>query len=213
MGSVRLPRVQAAMAAPCSNSGVCRPGDPSCGCPARSLPPTDQPRLPCAPTEANLPALKQYILDRYSSSTFNTCEKQKLPLISGSPPLELHVDPEAKPVACHIPASVPLHWQEQVRAGLERDVQLGVLERVPLNTPARWQSRMVCATKHDGSPRRTVDYSQLNAHCPSKLTTPLTPGTWPPPSRRGRGRPSWTTGMATTACPSPRRRTRSSPPL
>ena len=74
MGSVRLgPRVQAAQAMPCSNNGVCHPGDTACGCPARSLPPTDQPRLPCAPTEANLPVLKQYILERYSSSTFNTC--------------------------------------------------------------------------------------------------------------------------------------------
>ena len=34
MGSVRLPRIQAAMAVPCSNNGVCHPGDPVCGCPA-----------------------------------------------------------------------------------------------------------------------------------------------------------------------------------
>ena len=169
------PRVQASTASPCSNNGVCSAGELNCSCPTRCLPPKDSPRLPCAATEANLPMLKRYILDRYRSSTFNTCEKQKLPLISGSPPLELHVDPTAKPVACHIPASVPLHWQEAVRAGLERDVNLGVLERVPLNTPARWQSRMVCAAKHDGSPRRTVDYGPLNTHCPRQTHHTVNP--------------------------------------
>ena len=168
-------RVQASTAPPCSNNGVCDIGDINCKCPTRSLPPTDTPRLPCPATEANLPKLKQYILDRYRSSTFNTCEKQKLPLISGSPPLELHVDPTAKPVACHVPASVPLHWQEPVRAGLDRDVNLGVLERVPLNTPARWQSRMVIAAKHDGSPRRTVDYGPLNSHCPRQTHHTVNP--------------------------------------
>ena len=54
-------------------------------------------------------------------------------------------------------------------------MQLGVLERVPLNTPARWQSRMVCAAKHDGSPRRTVDYSQLNTYCPRQTHHTVNP--------------------------------------
>ena len=50
-------------------------------------------------------------------------------------PLELHVDPAAKPVACHKPTPVPLHWKKQVKADLDRDVALRVLEKVPDNTP------------------------------------------------------------------------------
>ena len=44
-------------------------------------------------------------------------------------PLELHVDPTAKPVAIHKPALVPLHWQDKVYADLERDVRIGVTLR------------------------------------------------------------------------------------
>ena len=54
--------------------------------------------------------------------------------MTGSP-LQLHVDPEAAPVACHKVVPVPLHWREQVKADLERDVRIGVLEKLPDNTP------------------------------------------------------------------------------
>ena len=45
-------------------------------------------------------------------------------------PLPLHVDPDTRPVAVHKPALVPIHWQDKVYADLERDVRIGVLERV-----------------------------------------------------------------------------------
>ncbi|CAC5409692.1 unnamed protein product [Mytilus coruscus] len=35
-------------------------------------------------------------------------------------PLQLHVDPNATPVAVHKPALVPIHWQDKVYADLER---------------------------------------------------------------------------------------------
>ena len=123
-------------------------------------------RLPCEPTVQNLPLIKKYILDRYSSSAFNICEHQPLPLMKGSEPLKLHVDPSATPTAIKTPAQVPLAWHDAVRAGLERDVRLGVLERVPLNTPDTWCSRMHLTPKPDGSPRRVVDYTHLNKHAP-----------------------------------------------
>ena len=144
--------------------------------PYQELPPSQPVQLPCALTEENIPQLEQLIKQRYRASAFNTCTRQRIPTLSGSPPLELHVGPEIQPVACHKPAVVPLHWQEAVREGLERDVRLGVLEQVPLNTPVRWQSRMVCTPKHDGSPRRTVDYNVVNTHCPRQ--THFTPSPW-----------------------------------
>ena len=79
-------------------------------------------------------------------------------------PLRLYVDPDAKPYAVHKPAIIPIHWQEQVFNDLERDVRLGVLEKLPQNTPVTWCSRMVVAPKADGSPRRTVDLQHLNRH-------------------------------------------------
>ena len=71
----------------------------------------------------------------------------------------------AKPVNVRTPAPVALHWQEKVREDLERDVALGVLEKVPYNEATKWCFRMVCTRKHDNSPRRTVDLSPLNKYC------------------------------------------------
>ena len=85
---------------------------------------------------------QQYLLDYYNSSTFNTCEHQTLPLMEG-PPMRLMIDPHASPTAHHSPIPVPLHWQDDVKVGLDRDVRLGVLEPVPIGEPATWYHRMV----------------------------------------------------------------------
>ena len=161
---------------PCSNSGVVTDGEKPCSCPKRALPPEKLPDLPCAPTPENLPRLKQFLLNHYADSAFNVCEHQPLPLLQNSPPLKLHVNPEATPRAVHKPATVPLHWHEAVFAGIQRDVRLGVLEPVPLNTPVGWQARMHITAKHDGSPRRTVDYQNLNSASPRQ--THHTPSPW-----------------------------------
>ena len=46
--------------------------------------------------------------------------------------MRLMVDPNAEPVANHTPIPVPLHWQDDVKAGLDQDVSLGVLVPVPV---------------------------------------------------------------------------------
>ena len=161
---------------PCTNSGVVMPTDQPCSCPKRELPSSTPASLPCPPTEENLPKLKQWLLDRYASSTFNVCEHQPLPMMKSSPPLQFHVDPKVTPKAVHKPSLVPLHWQEPVLAGLIRDCKLNVLERVPLNTPVGWQSRMVVTAKTDGSPRRVVDYQEVNKASPRQ--THHTPSPW-----------------------------------
>ena len=136
----------------------------TCDCPKRTSDfppiPTSMPEGIAATTE-NLPVLKEWLVKRYSATTFNTCEHQPLPMMSGEP-LELHVNPESRPVATHKPAMVPIHFQEKVHADLERDVRLGVLEKVVPNTPVTWCSRMVVMAKSDGSPRRTVDLQPQN---------------------------------------------------
>ena len=150
----------------CSNSGVPSSASDTCNCPRRELPPETPAVLPCAPTAENVPRLRQYILDRYKASAFNICEHQPLHLMDGSPPLRIFVDEDARPAAVHSPSKIPLHWEQAVKEGLDRDVRLGVLEKVPVNTPVTWCSRMVITAKHDGSPRRVVDYTGLNKHAP-----------------------------------------------
>ena len=49
---------------------------------------------------------------------------------------------------------------------LDMDERLGVIEKVKENTPSKWISRMHVVAKHDGSPRRVVDFQNLNEHAP-----------------------------------------------
>ena len=52
---------------------------------------------------------------------------------------------------------------DHVKKDLDRDVSMGIIEPVPINTPTTWCARMVVVAKHDGSPRRTVDLMALNS--------------------------------------------------
>ena len=81
-------------------------GQLECDCPQRQTPPQIPTNLPFPATEDNIHRLRDFLLEHYKSSTFNTCEHQPLPLMEG-PPLKLMVDPNATPVACH--TAVPLH--------------------------------------------------------------------------------------------------------
>lgn len=79
-------------------------------------------------------------------------------------PMRLMVEPDAKPVAHHSPVPVPIHWQEEVKAGLDQDVRLGVIEAVPIGEPVKWCHRMVICAKKNGKPRRKVYFQPLNVH-------------------------------------------------
>ena len=135
----------------------------TCNCPKRKIPPPLPTKLPYPASEANLIKLKQFLMDYYKSSTFNTCDHQPLPLIDG-PPMRLMVDPDAEPVAHHIPVPVPIDWKEEVKAGQDQEIRLGVLEPVPVGEPVTWCHRMVVCAIKNGKPRRTVDFQPLNVH-------------------------------------------------
>lgn len=47
--------------------------------------------------------------------------------------MRLMVEPDAKPVALHSSVPVPIHWQEEIKARLDQDVRLGVIEPVPIS--------------------------------------------------------------------------------
>ena len=146
-------------------SGCIEPSanDP-CKCPLRTSVPQKPKSLPFPPTPENIPKMKQWLLNHYGSSTFNTCPHRALPCMTG-PPMEIHIDEKAPPKVCNTPATVPLHWQDRVYEDLLRDEALGVIERVPVGVPVTWCHRMVVTRKHDGTPRRTVDLSPLNKFC------------------------------------------------
>ena len=127
-----------------------------CPCPPHTTP------LPF-PEGLSMPATESWLKRRYRASTFNTCTHQTLPMMSG-PPLRLMIDKDATPVAQHSPIPVAVHWQDEVKAGLDEDVRLGVLEKVPIGDRVTWCHRMVICAKKNGKPRRTVDFQALNVY-------------------------------------------------
>ena len=135
----------------------------TCDCPRRQPPPLPPKELPFPAVEDNREKLEQWLLSYYKASTFNTCHHQPL-LPKEGPPLRLMIDPDAKPVACHTPIDVPIHWRDDVKAGLDQDCNMGVIEAVPVGTPVTWCHRMVICAKKNGKPRRTVDLQALNAY-------------------------------------------------
>ncbi len=148
------------------------PSQHGCQCLKRTKPPPIPTSLPYPATEANREKLQQYLLDYYSSSTFNVCEHQTLPLMEG-PPMRLMIDPQASPTAHHSPIPVPFHWQDDVKDGLDRDVKLGVLEPV--------QNLLHGATEWLSVPRKMAhpEGPSISSHStsmpPGKRTTPNHP--------------------------------------
>ena len=103
------------------------PGKDKCACPARGEVPSRPKSLPFEPVPDNNSKMKTWLLERFSSSTFNVCPHQTLPSMAG-PKVQIHMSKNATPKAFHTPAPVPLHWKDQVYADLLRDEALGVIE-------------------------------------------------------------------------------------
>ena len=81
-------------------------------------------------------------------------------------PLHILVDPKAIPTAVHKPAHVPIHFIDEIKEGLEKDIFLDFLERVPENTPTTWCSIMCVVVKKSSSPQRMVDFKSVNNAAP-----------------------------------------------
>ena len=139
-------------------------GESNCKCPQRESVPAKPSSLPFTPTPDNNEKMREWLLDRYGKSTFNTCPHRPLPCMTG-PPIEIYIEENVKPTTFHTPSPIPTHWKEQVHSDLLRDEALGVIESVPYGEPVTWCHRMVVTRKHNGNPRRTVDFSPLNKFC------------------------------------------------
>lgn len=108
--------------------------------------------------------MKWWLLDRFAASTFNKCPHQPLPMTLG-PPMKMHVDPTAAPMAVHTPAPIPIHWHKEIETQPNIDVNLGVIGKAEPNAPSNWCHRAIWTRKPDESPRRVVDFQTLNCHC------------------------------------------------
>ena len=101
-------------------------------------------------------------------------------------PIKIHIDPNAEPKPVFTAATVPLAWRDEVKAQLDQDVALGVIEPVPPGVPTTWQARMHVVGKPDGTPCTTVDLRVLNTHCKRETQHVV------PPYKQARSIPAYT---------------------
>ena len=94
--------------------------------------------IPLELIPSNIDDLNKWIIDYFLTSALNVCERQALHFMDKSPPLKLSVDDFVTQTAVTKASSIPLHWLETIKAELDRDVALGVIEPVPTNTPSTW---------------------------------------------------------------------------
>lgn len=69
--------------------------------------------MPLPLLEENVPRLQEWLLAHFSASTFDT-ERYPL-LVMAGPPHHIHLSSDVVPYACHTPAAVPKHWEEEVK--------------------------------------------------------------------------------------------------
>ena len=143
-----------------------------CKCIPREPAPDPPKQIPYPPTEENKKKLKEWLTTTFASSAFNTCTHQPLPEITGEP-MKFHFKDTYEPHAVHTPIPIAYHIEDAVDADIDRDVRLGLLEKVPEGTPVEWCARMVVQIKKDGTPRRTIDFQELNKA--TKRETHFTP--------------------------------------
>lgn len=88
--------------------------------------PTRPTAMPLLPLEENIPCLEQWLLRHFS-------------VMQGAPH-HIHLKEGAKPYACHTPASVPNHWEVEMKKQLDDDIRNGVICPVPAGV-----ATVVCA--------------------------------------------------------------------
>ena len=69
---------------------------------------------------------------------------------------------DATPFAIHRHRPVAMHWKNEVKANLDKDVAMGVIRGPLVEGPATWCAPMHITGKKNGKPRRTIDFQMLN---------------------------------------------------
>jgi hypothetical protein len=125
-------------------------------------PPRRPESIPFSATEENIPKLKGYLIEKFADTAFNRATPFRM---MNCVPAHIHLKEDAKPHAMHNPFSIPIHWREEIKRMLDKDVEDRIIEPVPIGDPVTWCSPMVVTAKGDVSPRRTVDLQKLNQQC------------------------------------------------
>lgn len=128
-------------------------------------------RTPWKAVDSNIFRLKQWLLDAFGDTVFNTMQTP-MPAMTG-PPVKIHLEPGTTPYAIHTPAPIPIHWKEEIKEQLDEDERKLLIRKVPPGTPVNYCSRMLCVAKANGKPRRVIDYVEINKRC--KRETHYTP--------------------------------------
>jgi hypothetical protein len=92
--------------------------------------------------------MEKWTQNQYKDSTFNICEHQPLPHMQG-PPMRVQVADNAMPAAVHTLIVVPRYCQVHVKADLNRDVVLVLIEPVPASDPIMWCSYIVITRQNN----------------------------------------------------------------
>ena len=145
-----------------SSAFACCTDDGADSCVERGPTPSRPDQLPFEPTKENIPKFEEYFKKIFQNSAFNTCTHQLLQGMTGVPMKAVRRKGGCNHPAVYTPIPVPFHWKKKVKADLDRDVRLGIIERVPQGEICVFCSRMVIVPKTNGDPRRTIDYQELN---------------------------------------------------
>ena len=54
------------------------------------------------------------------------------------PPMKIHIKDGVDAVAIHKPSSIPHHWRDDIKKDLDRDCDLGIIEKIPAGIPTKW---------------------------------------------------------------------------
>ena len=84
-------------------------------------------------------------------------------------PHKFHLKENADSFAAHIPIPIPHHWRDEVKRQLEKDIEMGIFQRVPIGKSTEWCKRMVTVSKVDGTEGGDNSQWKLGIH----VYTPL----------------------------------------
>ena len=108
--------------------------------------------------------MKEWLLEKYSSSTSKHCPHEPSPTIEADP-IRIHLDPNAIPKPAFTAATVPIHLRKAVSEQIQQDVAKCIIEPSKSGVLTVWQARMHVVSKPYGTLRRTVDFHHLNKFC------------------------------------------------
>ena len=99
---------------------------------SREPPPVRPHQLPYLPTPENVPLLGKYIIEKFSKSAFN--KSSPFPAMI-TKPAHIHLRPDSKPYAHHVPIPITYHWKTEVKASIDKDIANPIIEPVPIGEP------------------------------------------------------------------------------